>query len=96
MYNYYVYILTNTNDRVMYVGVTNDLRRRLHEHQNGLVAGFTRKYNVHKLVYFEHTTDVYGAIAREKEIKGWIRKKKNALVETMNPDWEDLSDRVFD
>jgi putative endonuclease len=75
----------------MYVGVTNNLERRLYEHQNNLVDGFSKKYNVHKLVYFEETTEVLAAIAREKEIKGWTRVRKNALVETINPDWHDLS-----
>jgi putative endonuclease len=87
---YYVYILTNWNNRVMYVGVTNDLARRLYEHKNKLVKGFTSRYNVHKLVYFEQTTDVYAAIAREKEIKAWRREKKNRLVESKNPNWEEL------
>ena len=74
----------------MYVGVTNDLARRLYEHKNKLVKGFTSRYNVHKLVYFEQTTDVYAAIAREKEIKAWRREKKNRLVESKNPNWEEL------
>jgi putative endonuclease len=76
----------------MYVGMTNDLERRLYEHKNKLVEGFTKKYNVYRLMYYEHTTDVCGAIAREKEIKKWRREKKNTLVETMNPKWIDLSD----
>jgi putative endonuclease len=76
----------------MYVGMTNDLERRLYEHKNKLVEGFTKKYNIYRLVYYEHTTDVYEAIAREKEIKKWRREKKNILVETMNPEWKDLSD----
>jgi len=88
---YYVYLLTNWNNKVIYVGITNDLRRRLFEHKNKLVKGFTEKYNVTKLVYFETTTDVTSAIAREKEIKKWRREKKNRLVETTNPDWKDLS-----
>lgn len=92
MKNYYVYILTNWNNKVMYIGVTNDLQRRLFEHQSGLVDGFTKKYNVHRLVYFEHTNDVNAAIAREKQLKGWTRAKKNELVETLNPDWRDLSE----
>ena len=75
----------------MYIGVTNDLQRRLYEHKNHLVDGFTAKYNIHKLVYFEQTTDVRAAIEREKQLKGWIRKRKNNLVETMNPEWKDLS-----
>ena len=88
---YYVYLLTNWNNKVIYVGITNDLRRRLFEHKNKLVKGFTEKYNVTKLIYFETTTDVTSAIAREKEIKKWRREKKNRLVETINPDWKDLS-----
>jgi putative endonuclease len=90
-HNYYIYILTNWNHKVMYVGMTNDLMRRLYEHKNKLIEGFTKRYNVHKLVYFEHTKDVYAAIAREKEIKKWRREKKDNLVETLNPDWKDLS-----
>lgn len=88
---YYVYLLTNWNSRVMYVGVTNNLERRLYEHKNKLIEGFTEKYNVNKLVYFEETQDVNSAIAREKEIKKWRREKKNKLVNHMNPNWKDLS-----
>jgi putative endonuclease len=76
----------------MYIGVTNDLKQRLYEHKHQLVDGFTKRYNVHKLVYYEHTTDIRAAIAREKQLKGWLRAKKNALVETMNPEWKDLSE----
>ena len=89
---YYVYILTNKNNRVMYIGVTNDLVRRLYEHKQELVDGFTKRYHVHKLVYYEQTTDVRSAIEREKQLKGWIRARKNELVETINPDWRDLSE----
>ena len=92
--DYYVYILTNWNNKVMYVGVTNDLVRRLYEHRNKLADGFTSRYNVHKLVYFEHTTDVYAAITREKEIKAWRREKKDALVERKNPGWKDLGEAL--
>ncbi len=88
---YYVYILSNWDDSVLYIGVTNDLRRRLYEHQNHLADGFTSKYNVHKLVYFEHTEDVRSAISREKQLKGWRRDKKDALISRTNPDWNDLS-----
>ncbi|HEY4698495.1 MAG TPA: GIY-YIG nuclease family protein [Gallionella sp.] len=90
--NYYVYLLTNWNNRVMYVGVTNNLERRIYEHKNKLVKGFTEKYNVNKLVYFEVTGDVMAAIAREKEIKKWRREKKDALVNATNPEWVDLSE----
>ena len=87
---YYVYILTTENNKVMYVGVTNNLQRRIYEHKNGLIDGFTKKYNVHKLVYFETTSDVKSAIEREKQIQGWTRAKKNALVETVNPNWDEV------
>ncbi len=88
---YYVYLLTNWNNKVMYVGVTNNLKRRIYEHKKKLVKGFTEKYNLNKLVYFEETQDVTSAIAREKEIKKWRREKKNQLVNRMNPNWKDLS-----
>ncbi|MCK4487686.1 MAG: GIY-YIG nuclease family protein [Desulfobacterales bacterium] len=88
---YYVYLLTNWNNKVIYLGVTNNLERRLYEHKNKLVKGFTEKYNVNKLVYFEETQDVTAAIAREKEIKKWRREKKNQLVNRINPNWKDLS-----
>ena len=88
---YYVYILTNWNNRVMYIGVTGDLQRRLYEHKNELADGFTKKYHVHKLVYFEQTSDINAALEREKQLKKWVRAKKNHLVETVNPNWKDLS-----
>ena len=91
MNKYYVYILTSKTNTTMYVGVTNDINRRLYEHKNGLIDGFTKKYNVHKLVYLEETDSIDDAIAREKQLKGWKRDKKNQLVETMNPEWKDLS-----
>ncbi len=89
---YYVYILTNKNNNVMYVGVTNNLLRRLYEHKNHLIEGFTKKYNVTKLVYYEESPDVLSANAREKQLKGWSRIKKNELVESENPEWNDLSE----
>ena len=88
---YYVYLVTTYNNKVMYVGITNNLARRIYEHKNKLVDGFTKKYNISKLVYFEHTSDVLSAIAREKEIKKWRREKKNKLVNAANPEWKDLS-----
>ncbi|MCQ2446743.1 MAG: GIY-YIG nuclease family protein [Clostridia bacterium] len=91
MNNYYVYILTNWNNHVLYIGITNDLYRRLYEHKNHLVDGFTKRYNVNKLVYFEMTSDVKAAIEREKQLKGWLRAKKIALIESQNPEWKDLS-----
>lgn len=89
---YYVYMLTNWNNKVLYTGVTNDLNRRLYEHKNKLADGFTKKYNLYKLVLFETTPDVRAAIEREKQIKGWTRKRKNALIESVNPSWRDLSE----
>lgn len=88
--NFYVYLICNWNNKVLFVGVTNDLLRRIYEHKNKLIDGFTKKYNVSKLVYFESTTDVNSAISREKEIKGWRRSKKNQLVETSNPSWKEI------
>ena len=87
---YYVYILTNRSG-TLYVGVTNDLERRMYEHKNKLVPGFTSKYNVTRLAHFEQTSEVESAIAREKQIKGWRRNKKVALIESSNPQWKDLS-----
>ena len=75
----------------MYIGITNDLKRRIYEHKNKLMSGFTSKYNVYKLVYYELTSNVMSAIVWEKEIKKWRREKKNKLVETINPEWKDLS-----
>lgn len=93
---YFVYMLTNKNNTVLYTGVTNNLKRRLYEHQHNLIDGFTKKYNVHKLVYFDYTTDVRSAIAREKQIKGWSRAKKNALINELNSEWKDLSESIMD
>lgn len=89
--SYYVYLLTNQNGNVMYVGMTNDLTRRVYEHKLKLVKGFTERYNVQKLVYYEQTSDVHAAIAREREIKKWRREKKDALVTAMNPEWQELN-----
>ena len=82
--------MTNAYNNVMYIGVTNDLRRRVSEHKLGMNEGFTKKYQVHKLVYCEHFTDIRAAIAREKQLKGWTRAKKNALVEATNQNWLEL------
>ena len=93
---YYVYILTNEQGNVLYTGVTNDLIRRVYEHKNHLDKGsFTAQYNVEKLVYFEVTSDVTAAIEREKQIKGWNRKRKNKLVESKNPNWIELYDDLL-
>ncbi|MDR1705753.1 MAG: GIY-YIG nuclease family protein [Clostridiales bacterium] len=88
---YYVYILTNWNNTICYTGVTNNIQRRLFEHRSRQFDGFTKRYNVHKLVYFDSAPDIKSAIDYEKRIKGWNRKRKNALIESMNPDWKDLS-----
>ena len=88
--HYYVYILSNTS-RTLYTGVTNDLKRRVYEHKNNLRPGFTSRYNINQLVYFEETRDVQAALAREKEIKGWRRKKKTDLISSVNSKWMDLS-----
>ena len=88
---YFVYILSNWNDSVVYIGVTSNLPKRLYEHRSGLADGFTKKYNVHKLVYFEQTSDVYSALSREKQLKKWSRAKKELLIEHQNPTWRDLS-----
>ncbi len=94
--NYYVYIMVNTNNRVMYIGVTSDLPKRIYEHKHHLdKAGFTSQYNVEKLVYYEVTSDVEAAIAREKQLKGWVRKKKDWLVQQKNPAWKDLYDSIL-
>ena len=87
---YYVYIMTNSS-RTLYTGVTNDLTRRVYEHKNRLKPGFTSKYNITQLVYYEVTGDIRAAIVREKQIKGWLRRKKIALIESVNPTWKDLS-----
>ncbi len=88
MKHYYVYIMTNRSE-TLYIGVTNNLERRIYEHKHYLVAGFTSKYLITRLVYFEETSDVNAALAREKHIKGWLRAKKVALIESINPDWRD-------
>jgi len=86
---YYVYIMTNKS-RTLYTGVTNNLMRRVFEHKHHLVPGFTSKYNITKLVYYEAGYDIDAAILREKQIKGWLRKRKIKLIEKENPNWEDL------
>ena len=89
---YYVYLLPNWNNKVIYVGITNDLERRIYEHKKKFVKGFAEKYNVNKLVYYEQTPDINAALNREKEIKKWRREKKNRLVVNTNPLWRDLSE----
>ena len=95
MNQYYVYILTNKS-KTLYTGITNDLQRRVFEHKQKIIHGFTSKYNIDKLVYFEISQDVNSAITREKQIKGWLRSKKVKLIESMNPAWQDLSNEWFD
>ena len=95
MGQYYVYILTNAK-RTLYTGVTNDLVRRMYEHRHKLVEGFTKRYNLSWLVYYETTNNIEAAIGREKQIKGWLRSKKVALIESSNPRWRDLAQDWFD
>ncbi|HEX6042709.1 GIY-YIG nuclease family protein [Longimicrobium sp.] len=92
-HNYYVYLLASAK-HVLYVGMTNNLVHRVAQHRQRLTPGFTKRYNVDRLVYFEHTHDANAAIAREKEIKSWVRAKKVQLIETMNPSWDDLYESI--
>ncbi len=94
MNQYYVYIMTN-NSKTLYTGMINNLKRRVYEHKRKLIEGFTKKYNINKLVYYEETSNVTASIVREKQIKGWLRRKKIQLIESTNPDWKDLSDKWF-
>ncbi len=94
--NCFVYMMANANNRVLYIGVTSDLPKRIYEHKNHLdKTSFTSQYNVEKLVYYESTPDIEAAIAREKQLKGWVRKKKNWLIEQMNPEWKDLYESIL-
>ena len=95
MRQYYGYIMTN-GSRTLYTGVTDGLVRRVYEHKNKLIEGFTKRYNITRLVHYEVTSDVQAAIRREKQIKGWLRKKKNALIEAANPGWQDLSEGWYE
>ena len=92
MNNYYVYILASGRNGTLYIGVTNNLERRMYEHQHGMVPGFTKRYGVTKLVHFEQTELVESAIAREKQLKRWNRQWKIELIEKDNPEWRDLSE----
>jgi len=94
-HNYFVYILTNKNKNVVYTGVTNDLQRRVYEHKNGILPGFTKKYNCHYLVWYERFQFIQDAIDREKEIKKWRREKKNRLIDEFNPTWKFLNDEIY-
>ena len=88
--SYYVYIMANNRRGTIYIGVSGDLVRRVYEHRNELVPGFTKKYHIHSLVYYEDTCDVDAALNREKHLKHWLRKWKLSLIEGMNPEWKDL------
>lgn len=93
---YYVYIMASKRNGTLYTSVTNNLERRVYEHKNKLIKGFTKKYNINMLVYFEETNDINDALEFEKRIKGWLRKKKIDLIESMNPNWDDLTKDWFD
>jgi putative endonuclease len=95
MKDYYVYIITNTK-KTLYIGVTNNLERRIYEHKNKLIDGFSKKYNLNKLVYFETCSEIKDAIKREKQIKNWHREWKINLIESLNPKWADLSNGFSD
>ncbi len=91
MKQFYVYILTNKSNKVLYIGVTNDLERRMYEHKNKMINGFAKKYNLNKLVYFETTSDVRSALEKEKQLKNWHRSWKINLINEFNSEWKDLS-----
>ena len=93
--NYYVYILTNKINTVLYIGVTDNIKRRVYEHKSKVVPGFTSRYNLTKLVYYEIFEDTLSAITREKQLKGWIRIKKENLIYSFNPEWEDLYEELI-
>ena len=95
-YDFWVYILTNKNRTVLYIGMTNSLSRRMYQHQSGDAEGFTATYQCRRLVYYEHYRDVRDAIARETQLKKWRREKKLALINRMNPQWDDLSRALFE
>jgi putative endonuclease len=94
-HNYFVYIVTNKNKTVLYIGVTNDLQRRTYEHENGLIPGFTKKCNCNFCIYYEHFQQIEDAIARGKEIKKWRREKKENLIKGFNPDWMFLNEEIY-
>ena len=94
MKTYFVYILASQKNGTLYIGVTNNLLRRMDEHKRGLVEGFTKKYKVHRLVYYESTGDITAALRREKQLKKWERNWKLRLIEKHNPEWDDLSHTV--
>jgi len=91
----FVYIISNRKNGTIYTGVTSDLNKRIFQHKNKLIDGFSKKYGLDKLVFFEEYADIYNAIVREKEIKGWLRIKKIELIESINPNWNDLAESWF-
>ena len=93
---YYIYIMSNKNDTVLYIGVTNDIERRVQEHKSGLIPGFTQKYNCNKLIYIETYSDINQAIEREKQLKKWRREKKDWLIKQFNPSLTDLTNGFLD
>jgi len=93
-HQYFVYLMTNKNNTVIYTGVTNDLKRRVYEHKEKMIDGFTKKYIVNKLVYFEFTSDINSAIQREKQIKAGSRQRKINLINSMNKEWRDLYNEI--
>ena len=95
MKDYYVYILASKRNGTLYIGMTNDLVRRIYEHKQNLVPGFTQQYSVHRLVYYEQTTDSLSAIERERRLKKWKREWKLALIEKFNPTWTDLYEELL-
>ncbi|HNZ86205.1 MAG TPA: GIY-YIG nuclease family protein [bacterium] len=92
---YFVYILASYRNGTLYIGLTNNLIRRVSEHKSGIIKGFTKKYNIKMLVYYESTNDIFSAITREKQMKKWNRKWKLELIEKFNPNWEDLYYKLF-
>ncbi|MYA28675.1 MAG: GIY-YIG nuclease family protein [Nitrospira sp. SB0666_bin_27] len=94
-HTYYVYIMASKRNGTLYIGVTNDLIRRVYEHKNNLVEGFTNRYRVHTLVYWEQTENIEAAIQREKQLKKWKRQRKLALIEEYNADWDDLYEQLL-
>ena len=95
MKSYYVYILANKRNGTLYIGVTNDLERRIYEHKNNIIEGFTQQYNIKKLVYFEETGSIKSALEREKQLKNWKREWKLDLIESSNPEWKDISEKWY-
>ena len=90
-HSYFIYVMASRS-KTLYIGVTNDLERRVFEHKAGINADFTSRYNIGRLVYFEEGSDIQEAIAREKQLKGWVRRKKIELIESVNPGWNDLAE----